>query len=63
MEANEFRLLLTKAVAGDMESVEKILLLYMPMVNKHCRINGYIDEDLRQEMLIHIVKNLKKFKI
>ena len=63
MKPDEFRNVLEKAIAGDKESVDAILLLYMPLVNKHCYINGVLDEDLRQEILFHITKNLKKFEI
>lgn len=63
MKPDEFRSVLEKAIAGDKESIDAILLLYMPLVNKHCYINGVLDEDLRQEILFHITKNLKKFEI
>ena len=63
MTSDEFRNILEKAIAGDNESIDAILLLYMPLVNKHCYINGVLDEDLRQEILFHIAKNLHKFEI
>ncbi len=63
MKPDEFRRVLELAIAGDNESMEALLILYMPLVNKHCYINGVLDEDMKQYILLHIVKNLKKFKL
>lgn len=44
MKAEEFRTLLERATAGDKEAVEAILLLYMPLINRHCYIsNAFTD--------------------
>lgn len=44
MKAEEFRTLLERAIAGDKEAVEAILLLYMPLINRHCYIsNAFTD--------------------
>lgn len=63
MKAEEFRTLLARATAGDKEAVEAILLLYMPLINRHCYISNALDEDMKQYVLLHIVKNLHKFQI
>lgn len=63
MKAEEFRTLLERATAGDKEAVEAILLLYMPLINRHCYISNALDEDMKQYVLLHIVKNLHKFQI
>lgn len=63
MKAEEFRTLLERATVGDKEAVEAILLLYMPRINRHCYISNALDEDMKQYVLLHIVKNLHKFQI
>lgn len=63
MSREEFRLTLMEAISGSHEALEKILELYAPLINKHSRVNGQIDEDLRQYILIHIALNISKFTI
>lgn len=63
MKPEEFRMILQAAVAGSHEALEKILELYEPLINKHSWINGKMDEDLRQYILIHIALNISKFDI
>ncbi len=63
MDVHEFRLILKGAIAGNSNDVEKLIQLYMPLIEKYSYINGKYDEDLRQYILLAIVKNIKKFKI
>ncbi|WP_306554723.1 helix-turn-helix domain-containing protein [Ruthenibacterium lactatiformans] len=63
MRPEEFSTILQAAVAGSHEALEKILELYEPLINKHSWINGKMDEDLRQYILIHIALNISKFDI
>lgn len=63
MSREEFRLMLMEAISGSHEALEKLLELYAPLINKHSRVNGQIDEDLRQYILIHIALNISKFTI
>lgn len=58
---NEFREILVRAQAGDNEAMTDILELYMPLINKHSFVNGKLDEDLRQNILLQIVKSIKNF--
>ena len=58
---NEFRDILVRAQAGDNEAMTDILEIYMPLINKHSFVNGKLDEDLRQNILLQIVKSIKKF--
>ena len=58
---NEFREILVRAQTGDNEAMTDILELYMPLINKHCFVNGMLDEDLRQNILLQIVKSIKNF--
>lgn len=61
MKPEAFRVTLQAAVAGDHDALEKILDLYAPMINRHSVINGVLDEDCRQYILIHIALNISKF--
>ena len=63
MKPEEFRLTLQAAVTGSHEALEKIFELYAPLINKHSRIDGQIDEDLQQYIMIHIALNISKFTI
>lgn len=61
MKPEEFRVTLQAAVAGNHDALEKILDMYMPIINRHSVINGVLDEDCRQYILIHIALNISKF--
>ncbi len=63
MSQEEFRLTLMEAISGSHEALEKLLELYAPLIDRHSRVNGQIDEDLRQYILIHIALNISKFTI
>ena len=58
---NEFREILVRAQAGDNEAMTDILEMYIPLINKHSFVNGKLDEDLRQNILLQIVKSIKNF--
>ena len=59
MTNEQFRELLIKAQAGDNEAMTDILEMYMPLINKHSYVNGRLDVDLRQNILLEIVKSIK----
>ncbi|SCJ93303.1 Helix-turn-helix domain [uncultured Eubacterium sp.] len=54
--------LIARAQCGDKLALEKLLLLYQPMIDRHSRIHGHIDEDLRQFIYLRILVNLKYFR-
>lgn len=62
MNAHEFRDTLERALSGDRTALETILLLYMPLINRYSRIDGELDEDLRQYILLHVVTKIGEFK-
>ena len=62
MTNEKFRELLVRAQSGDNEAMTDILEMYMPLINKHSFVNGKLDEDLRQNILLEIVKSIKNFK-
>ena len=57
----EFRDMLEGAVAGKHKDLETLLELYMPLINHYSMLNGKLDEDLRQYLMIHIVLSISKF--
>ena len=63
MKPEEFRRILEEAIAGSHEVLARIFELYAPLINKHSRVNGKLDEDLKQYILIHIALNISKFDI
>lgn len=63
MTQSQFKRLLESAISGNMDSLESLLELYAPLINRYSYINGKFDEDLRQHLILHIIKNLNKFKI
>lgn len=54
MKPEEFRRILEEAIAGSHEALERIFELYDPLINKHSRINGKLDEG-------HIIFRAAKF--
>ena len=63
MSREEFRLTLMEAISGSHEALEKLLELYAPLIDRYSRVNGQLDEDLWQYILIHIALNISKFTI
>ena len=63
MNKETFHRTLEKAVAGDQDAIEAILELYMPLINSSSILNGILDEDLNQHILVHIVLNISKFPL
>ena len=49
MEYN-FRYLLESAIGGCQYSIERLLLLYRPLINGNSYLHGKLDEDLRHDI-------------
>lgn len=62
MKTEQFRVVLLEAIGGSQDALEQLLAMYEPLINKHSMINGVLDEDLRQYILIHIALNISKFE-
>ena len=43
------------------KEIEIIIKEYLPLINKYSLINNKIDEDLKQEILLSLIKYLKKW--
>ncbi|ANU53011.1 helix-turn-helix domain-containing protein [Acutalibacter muris] len=63
MNAIEFRTTLTAAVNGNNDALANIIELYIPLINSRSYVDGELDEDLRQYILLHIIKNISKFSL
>ena len=63
MTPDEFHRILKEAVDGSHEALEILLHLYEPLIRKHNMIDGELDEDLRQYIMIHIALNISKFPL
>lgn len=61
MNSTEFHAVLKKAVAGDLVALEQLLILYKPLIDHASIVNGRLDEDLRQEIMLHLVKAIPRF--
>ncbi|MBP3937520.1 MAG: helix-turn-helix domain-containing protein [Clostridia bacterium] len=63
MDRDLFRITLQGAIAGNHDDFLKIIDLYAPLIDNHCFINGKLDPDLRQYILMHIALKISKFII
>lgn len=63
MTSEEFRGVLSHAVAGNEDALADLIELYIPLINRLSLVNGKLDEDLRQCILVEIVKSISNFKI
>lgn len=63
MDGNLFKSLLEGAINGRRCDLEKLIIQYQPLINKYSYINGMKDEDLQQYIMLHIIKNISKFRI
>ena len=61
MTDREFLEVLEKAVRGDKVAMEQIFILYKPMIDHASVVNRKLDEDLRQEIFLHLVTAIPKF--
>ena len=61
MESRKFSDVLRGAIAGEHDAVMAIIYRYLPLINRHCMADGILDEDLRQYIMMDIVRKLRKF--
>lgn len=62
MTSKEFEAMLQLAVNGDNDAIMGIIELYEPLINNNSIIDGKFDEDLRQFILLRLVRKICKFK-
>ena len=63
MNNAEFELAIRRAIAGSEEDLELIFKLYEPLIYKYSCIKGEYNEDMHQQLLLHIALNIHKFPI
>lgn len=62
MTSKEFELTLQQAIDGDNEAIMRIIELYEPLINNNSVIDGKFDEDLKQYILLRLIRKISKFK-
>lgn len=62
MTSQEFELTLRRAINGDNDAIMCIIELYEPLINNNSIIDGKFDEDLKQFILLSLVRKICKFK-
>ena len=58
-----FREILSAAVSGNNDALVQLFLMYRPLIDSLSVTDGDINEDLRQELLIHLIKKIRYFSI
>lgn len=58
----QFEQLFERAMSNDRQALEDMLLLVEPIINRNSVIKGRIDEDLRQQIILRILVEQKKWK-
>ena len=58
-----FKELLLQAKFGDRTATTELLMLYQPLLLKESIIDGILDEDLYQELCMHLLICIQKFRI
>ncbi len=63
MKPDDFHELLRRAIAGDRQAKDEILQLYMPLIDRNSIVDGRLDEDLRQYLLMQAARSIRTFRI
>lgn len=58
----EFEMLIHAAAQGDKEAMAEVLLLLKPIISHNSYVNGRIDEDLRQMIILQILVAIKTWE-
>lgn len=58
----DFEEILFRAKVGDTQAMEQIVEMYRPLLVKNALVNGVLDEDLYQELMIELLKCIRYFK-
>lgn len=62
MTSQEFEFTLKRAIDGDNDAIMDIIGLYEPLINNNSIVDGKFDEDLKQFILLRLVRKISKFK-
>ena len=58
-----FAHLLTRAKANDPYAINELVELYKNLLRKEATVNGVLDEDLYQELLLTLMNCISRFSI
>lgn len=58
-----FEEILFRAKEGDSAAIEQILEMYRPLLIKNALVDGWLDEDLYQELVIETLKCIRKYRV
>ena len=62
MMQQDFESVLSGAIQGDLKALECLLNLYHPLIRKYSYVNGRFDEDLYQQLIFRVLKQVEKFE-
>lgn len=61
MTQQDFESVLNGAIQGDRKALESLLDLYQPLIRKYSYVNGRFDEDLYQQLIFRVLKQVRRF--
>lgn len=62
MMQQDFESVLSGAIQGGLKALECLLNLYQPLIRKYSYVNGRFDEDLYQQLIFRVLKQVEKFE-
>jgi len=60
---SDFANTLFKATLGNSDAICEIIRMYLPLIDHLSTVNGKIDEDMRQELFLHLIRKIRKFSL
>lgn len=63
MNNTNFKEILYSAIEGNSDSIYCLINMYMPLFDRFSYVDGIYDEDLRQHLFEHFIKNINKFHL
>lgn len=57
-----FKEIMQNAVCGDQYALQYLIEGYMPLITKHSMIDGEMDEDCRQFIIMRILSSIPNFR-
>ena len=61
MKHQVFRKMVERAIAGEKEAMEQLLFLCKPLIDHYSYVNGKLDEDCRQEVILWLIRTSRHF--
>lgn len=54
---------LFKATLGNRDAIGEIIRMYLPLIDHLSTVNGKINEDMRQELFLHLIRKINRFSL